>query len=242
MASMMELRRNVLFNRGTLQYWLSGEDPPIDGKWIERKKGLEFELIRQAVYDNENKLYDFGNDGAAVNRDWNNGKMYLGHHWRVEFDVLYNAYLSKNGTFFDIGSVTEANGAFGTGLNFRNTNRIAFNWKMLGNNSNPFTATQESRSHPALDSNAPDEYLPFQGFIELCDGGDGYDRVAAMINGIYKKYETQIPQVSYGPSGWKSMKSYWTIGECAFTGVSSENDGSYSSFVKIKEIKVFIID
>jgi hypothetical protein len=61
-------------------------------------------------------MYDFANNGSAVNTDWNNGKMYFGHHWRVEFDILYNPAISSSGTFFDVGSVASAGCAFGIGL------------------------------------------------------------------------------------------------------------------------------
>lgn len=57
----MKLRREIiLHSNSALKYWWTGDDDPVNGKWIDRINGWEFTLYGTNVYDSENKIYDFG--------------------------------------------------------------------------------------------------------------------------------------------------------------------------------------
>jgi hypothetical protein len=61
---------------------------------------------------------------------------------------------------------------------------------MLGNESNPLTASGEARTHPAIELMNRDTYERYKGFFEMHDGKDGYDYLIIGINNIIKRYYT----------------------------------------------------
>ena len=233
------------YNHGTLVFELNGDDAPVDGAWIERKSNKAFILNSAASYDSVNKIYDFSGKGAAYYRFYNDDKpvIYLGHHFRIEWDVYFKRNGTTNGHFFDIGSLTNATKALGIGLLSKNANAITFNWKLQGNSSNPFVSSGETRSHPNAPISGDTNYTHFTGFHEIINGGDGYDRLRIKIGDRIVKYETQIPQVEYGPL-WQSSNRFIAVGAGVYNASKevSEYDTDYLCDVKIRSIKIYMLD
>lgn len=244
MANLLARRREMLGSRkGILMHWLCADDAPVNGHWASRGKvKYSFAVSPSAIssYDSVNKLYVLGgNDSNYVNLNVNyvmpsTGTGFsMGHHWRCEFDI----YLKKQGAttfnFFDIASVgavsTKALGiGFGTTLSSGTSSSFLLNWKMQGNNSNPFPA---DTTHPAWDDLPADEYAHVVGVYSLVDGGDGYDRLIATVNGITVEYDTKIPQADY-TAPWDYNLLY--IGRGRTSG--------YYNNIKVKDIKIYVID
>lgn len=226
-------------NDGELIFWLSGEDAPVDGYWIDRIGGLSFKLENGAAHEQANGWYNFDTDGCAY-RAINDNPINMGHHFRIEYDIQYKR--AKSGIFFDIGSLTSADKAIGFGMASTTSNNISCNWKMLGNSSNPWSGGSEQRIHPntpAIDS----DYHDCKGFFEIINGGDGYDRFRCKLNGKIIKYLTQIPQVEY-KGQWKSQQSYFSIGSGVYNvnKTYTQINTNYRCYVKIRSIKIYKYD
>ena len=130
--------------QGELVFELNGDDAPVDGKWIERVNGWEFTLLGDTLYDTTNKVYDFSGRSLAFTGTENTNKLSMGHHFRIEWDLYYKRKLCNSSIFFDICSLTSADKAIGIGLLTKSDNStISLNWKLNGNNSNPWTGGSE---------------------------------------------------------------------------------------------------
>ena len=240
MARRRLLAQNVM-PKGTLKYWFSGLDAPIDGAWQDKISGIRYVLYKNAsttdaetVWDQENGYYDFSplrNYAYLVNM--NNVNLNFGHHWRLEFDLYQNG-ASGNNTFWDFGSVNASSHAIGFALYPQNSDypqgRMSVNWKMQGNNSNPGIS---SYGGPSLISNN-DEFIHYQGYFAMLDGGDGYDRLYRKLNGVSDIVPIRVPRVEYGPT-WSQKTSY--IGR-----VDTNQYANYPVSVKISDLKIYVID
>lgn len=230
-------------NDGKLVFWLNAEDAPVNDCWVDRIRGINFSLYRGAYQDVENNVYDFTDDKmcgfSLYSGNPNRTKVNFGHHFRMEFDTFYRR--TNSGIFFDIGSLTNADKAIGLGFASSTSNNLSCNWKMEGNNSNPWSVTGEARTHPNMpEVNNPD-YEHLTGFFEIIDGGDGYDRLRIKLNDKIIKYYTQIPKAEYAPE-WYSQNKYFTIGAGVYNYNQSSQTSTYYCNIKIREIKVYQYD
>lgn len=231
-------RRNIIqasSNSGPiLKYWLDGNDAPVNGKWIEKKTGLEFALMNGASYDSENKMYLFeaNNKYAICNSDINTINFTLGNHFIITFDLYINYSLSNGSGFFDVGSITAAERAIGffignVDLTTASRGYIS-NYKMLGNNNNPFEAILDP-----FQITPRNDYAHVVGSHRVIDGGDGYDRWVSIVNGQSYYFNTQLTKTYYGPT-WQSATLKVSVGG----GVTS----GYGAACRIKDIKIYTID
>ena len=236
---LMTSRRNIIqaaANSGpTLKYWLDGNDAPVNGKWIEKKTGLEFVLINGASYDSENKMYLFeaNNKYAMCNSNINTINFALGNHFIITFDLYINYSLSAGSTcFFDIGSVTGAERAIGFNIGLIDINNTGksyvSNYKMFGNSNNPFEAILDP-----FQITPRNDYVHIIGSHTVIDGGDGYDRWVSVVNGQSYYFNTQLTKTYYGPT-WQSAILNISVGG----GVTS----GYGPACRIKDIKIYTID
>ena len=244
-STLLTMRNNIISKQPKLQYWFCGNDAPVNGSWIERVQGLEFKLYNGADWDSVNKRYNFDttSKGAYLVSGSNANNFYMGHHWQFDFDIWINKYISKDTTiFFDIGSVTQANKALGFGVDSLSGNgKIGLNWKLNGNNSSPFSG--RDTYHPSYPLSSTDEYVHVIGSYKMVDGGDGYDRLIAKVNGVTVKFnDIQVPQATYGPT-WHT--SGLAIGTSVYNSnklITNATYSSYSPCCYIKDIKIYILD
>ena len=238
-------RRRIIAarNEGELIFWLNANDAPVDNCWVDRVRGINFELRNGAGQDTINNVYDFTDNKIAgfslYSANLNRDKVDFGHHFRIEFDTFYRR--TNSGIFIDAGSLTSADKAVGFGFASRTSNNMSCNWKMNGNSSNPWSASGEARTHPNMPEANNSDYEHLVGFFEIIDGGDGYDRLRVKINNKIVKYNTQIPKVKYGPD-WDSQNKYFTIGAGVYNYNVSHYDPDYSCNIKIREIKIYKYD
>ena len=230
--------------KGELIFELNGDDPPVDGKWVDRINGMGYKLVGGASYDSANKIYDFSGVGMAIYNAANRDPFNLGHHFRIEWDIYFRRAGTTNGHFFDLGSLGQASCALGIGFIASTSSTITFNWKMLGNASNPFSSTGEARTHPIIPEASDTNYTHFTGFHEIIPWNDGYDRLRIMVNDRIKRYATQIPQLEY--TEWRTANGYFSVGSGVYNGNIDTNpdrhDPSYDCDVKIKSIKIYKYD
>lgn len=136
--------------------------------------------------------------------------------------------------FFDVGSVNESNKGVGFGAGGKaggNTVNTIINLKTQGNNS---IFLNNNEAHPALPLDPADEFVHATGSYKMIDGGDGYDRFVATINGQTIKSKVQVPKIEYAPTWHRNTLSM------GMTAYMSQN--SYKSSVKVKYIKIYVFD
>jgi len=239
----MSLRRAIIqapTKFPLLKYWWCGDDAPVNNQWIDRVSGWAFTIYGDNVYNNDDKQYDFieSSQYATATKPNTPPGFSIGHHWIFKFDIWVNRYKSANATyFFDIGSVNSSSKAIGFGIGTRTNDSDAgapykiLNWKMKGNSSNPFLGSTEM--HPALPLQPMTEFVHAIGSYKMVDGGNGYDKFIATINGQTMHFTTNVPQVEYGPT--------WSP-DILRMAQSAYNIGSYKASCKIKDIKFYVID
>ena len=123
--------------QGELKYWLCGEDTPVDNKWIDRIDNRMQWGLGSAIYNQEDKYYEFGGliGKHALINDTNN-IFNCGDKFEIEidFECLPVPDNVQNKAFLlDIGSVTETIKNFGIAIK---ENKIITNYKMFGNYTN----------------------------------------------------------------------------------------------------------
>ena len=239
----MGLRRKLLSPRGKCVFWLCGDDAPKTNAsgttWWPLRIGptMYFRFQGNAYYDDSDHTYVVGQTNNDYLISSEKSKFDMGHHFRFEYDLYVNRSLSGNNSlvWFDVGALGNAAKAinFGLGTNATGTNGTNYegytmSWKLQGNYSSPFPLPW---THPALPLPKDGEYHHVVGCNEIIDGGDGYDRYVATINGLSKKYDTQVPKVNYGPP-WSGGSFY--IGRGWNTG--------YFCACKIRNIKIYTMD
>ena len=230
--------------QGELVFELNGDDPPVDGAWVDRVNGMDYRLAGGASYDNVNKIYDFSGRGIGVHDVLYRDPFSIGHHFRIEWDIYFRRAGTSNGHFFDLGSLGSADTALGIGLLAKNSSTITFNWKMQGNSSNPFGVSGEVRTNPNTPVEGDTNYTHFVGFHEIIPWNDGYDRLRIMVNGRISRYETQIPKVEY--TQWRTANNHFSVGAGVYNwdvdGHPERYDKDYETDVKVRSIKIFKYD
>ena len=230
--------------QGELVFELNGDDPPVDGAWVDRVNGMDYRLAGGASYDDVNKIYDFSGRGIGVHDVLYRDPFNIGHHFRIEWDIYFRRVGTSNGHFFDLGSLGTASTALGIGLLSKNANTITFNWKMQGNSSNPFGVSGEVRTNPNTPVEGDTNYTHFVGFHEIIPWNDGYDRLRIMVNGRISRYETQIPKVEY--TQWKTSNNHFSVGAGVYNWNVDDRpdqyDKEYETDVKVRSIKIYKYD
>lgn len=227
------------FAIGTLKYWWCGKDAPINSIIYDRVSGFPFELTGGASWNQEGGYYDFteyqyraycANLNSVTLKDGTTGAYSMGNHFRVVFDMDFKPLGQREGYFFDLGSVTSATKAIGFCLSPRNTGKTTgFNWKMLGNKYSPGLLAYDIPPSPQVGTN----YTPCTGYFEIVDGGDGYDRAKILNNGQEYVFPAQVPKIFYG-NNWQPQ--YGAIGG------SINSSHGYSTIIKLRDLKVYVID
>ena len=220
---------------GTLKYWWTADDAPVNSHWVDRVSGLKFRLYGSNIYDSVNKIYDFGlsTQYGQLNPHPNESNFSMGNHFRLDFDVYFNRDASANTTtWFDMGSVTAAEHAIGFGFGYRTTSdsnlRALINWKLNGGTSNPFPS--DGPDHPALPLEPADDFAHAVGYYEIFDGGNGFDKAKVVINGRSLTSAAIVPHATYGPK-WNQNVLY--IGRAyAYETIA----------IKIKHVKIWVYD
>lgn len=232
--------------QGELIFELNADDAPVDGKWIDRVQNMPFELILGASYDSVNKIYDFSGYGLAVKKNGvNYNPLSFGHHFRIEWDVYYNRSNSPTSYIMDIGSLTSAEKAIGFKLLPKNASNITPNWKLNGNDSNPFSYNDEENRTGPIEIPLNNEYTHLVGFSEIIPYNNQYDIFRLKINDHIKKYSTLIPKIEYGPP-WSSQINWISVGGGVYNiGYWEQNKSpnqEYITDIKIKSIKIYKYD
>lgn len=239
----MQRRRELLapqtgMPKGTLKYWFSGMDAPINGAWQDRVSGIRYILYKnssttngETLWDQENGYYMFEIRNYAYLESMNDVDINFGNHWRLEFDLYQNGSASTN-AFWDFGSVNDSRHAIGFSLRPQYTDypqgRMSVNWKMNGNNSDPGLAVVGG---PSLISNE-NKFIHYHGYYAMLDGGDGYDRLHRKLNGAYDVVPVQVPKVKYGPT-WHRASSYIGRGDLNVSNCAT---------ARIRDLKIYVID
>lgn len=248
-AEMMDVRRRIILGEcerqrnegypiGTLKYWMSGKDAPVDSGdgngycWVDRVAGLKWKLnypndALDGVYDSVNKKYTFIDNTskyASLVGNANNRNIAFGNHFRVYFDIDIDGS-KDNSAILDIGSVGNASKAIGFVMFYSDGIDFFVNWKMQGNASN----TGKRIINSGFRTN---EIMRVKGYYEIVDGGDGYDRFKVLVNGQHFDCNDQIPQLFYGNS--------WSPGYCYIARGTTNN--TYHAYINIRELKIYQID
>ena len=117
-----------------LKYWLSGEDAPVNNKWIDRlNPDIQWSVGSRVEYDSTNKRYLI--KGRQADGYITSGNAYqkydFGYHFRMIINGTINEAYSSS-YIIDFGSVTSASKAMGWGFS---GSRWTTNYKLSGNNS-----------------------------------------------------------------------------------------------------------
>lgn len=165
-----------------LKYWLSGEDAPVDGKWVDRlNPDIQWSIGSIAEYDSDNKRY-------LVRGRQNNGFMTINNDHTL-YDFGYHFKMIVRGTmleayntsyFIDFGSVTSSTKAIGWSFS---GSKWGTNYKLSGNNSS---------SLYDVSSSAIAESTPFDFTVEY-----GCEAVTDTTSRMYIRYKGKY---YYGPT------------------------------------------
>jgi hypothetical protein len=165
-----------------LKYWLSGEDAPVNGKWVDRlNSDIQWEVGSRADYDSDNKRYYVKgrqSDGfLTINNA--NAKYNLGYHFKMIVQgTIMEAYSSSY--FIDFASVRSAGKAMGWAFN---GSKWGTNYKLSGNTSG---------SLYNVSSSAIAESIPFDFTVEY-----GCEAVTDTTSRMYILYKGDY---YYGPT------------------------------------------
>ena len=173
----------------TLKYWLSGEDAPVDGKWIDRlNPGIAWTLGSAVAYDAVNGRYHMlgRNNNGSCSLSGGYAKYNFGYHFRMVLQGTLNDQPNTNtGHLIDFASVVGTSASYeAAGWGCKSGAWIA-NYKLYGNSTG-------SLYNPTANESLPKPVnLPYDFIVEF-----GSEAVTNSTSRMYILFENNY---YYGP-------------------------------------------
>ena len=220
-----------------LYFWWSGEDEPISGKWKDRIRDAEWNIVG-GTWSSENKWYQFLNPDSSVAWATYTGTVpNFGYHWEVclNCEVLFPGNASNVLIdFSSVGAVVGSRAGFSIG-HYTSSGKWTSNAKLYGNNS-------------------ASTYKP-EGLLDIMETGVWYSRKISLgvrssntagkdelyyiISGVGEsRTATPFTPLQVTPNGLASP--YWWIGRGWINSGTGDTSATYyRTSIRVKDIKIY---
>lgn len=219
----------------SLYFWWSGADEPVGGKWKDRIRNAEWNIVG-GTWDSENMWYQFLNPNSAVQWATYTGTVpNFGYHWEVCLDCEILCPGNASNILIDFSSVGATSCGFSIG-HYPGSNSWTSNSKLNGNGS-------ASTYRPANLVDAFETGIWYSRNISIgvrSSETAGKDEMYYIIPGIGEsKTPTPFTPLQITPNGLTNP--YWYIGK---GWISGGGDGELSSnyyrtSIRVKDIKIY---
>lgn len=220
-----------------LRHWWCGEDALSDGVLRDRM-GTDFGWRMTDAVTWDGRQYHFAGDptsyGLATVPIY---EIDLGHHFTVYLDGdLAKPDVGDWSSFFDIGSVQSANKNIGFSTNLKGT---FFNWKMLGNESDPGLYVNKVTNYPSELKLSGNGWNTVEATLSILDKGNGYDKGVVSLNGYEYTYSCNVPKVRYTDFYQSNEKINTAI---LGGGTLIDSFGNLTTKLRLRNLKIYVYD
>ena len=220
----------------SLYFWWSGADEPVGGKWKDRIRNAEWNIVG-GTWDSENTWYQFLNPNSSEQWATYTGTVpNFGYHWEVCLDC--EVLCSGNNSnilidFSSIGGLSGYNAGFSIGY-YLSSGTWTSNAKLYGNSS-------ASTYKPEPLSDSLEEGVWYARKVSLgvrSSNIRGKDEMYYIIPGVGEsKTATPFTPLQITPNGLSSP--YWWIGRGWINQTGEYSATNYRFSIRIKDIKIY---
>ena len=223
-----------------LYFWWSGADAPTSGKWKDRIRNAEWNIVG-GTWDSENMWYQFLNPTTAQQYATYTGTIpNFGYHWKVQIDCEVRPDGNPSNILMDFSSVggVGSNKAGFSISHYPGSNAWTSNSKLNGNNS-------ASTYKPANLVDPLETGVWYSRNISIgirASETAGKDEMFISVEGVGEsKTATPFTPLQITPNGcgdiWHIARSFIDSG--AASDSNSLSSTYYRTSIRIKDIKIY---